>query len=205
MYLSTKYCCPALELSAVKYATIQDAVSHITKRQNVVYMAKVDIESAFRIIPVRPADRPLLGFKWRDSFYMDAVLPMGCSSSCAIFEYFSRALEWVTENRLGISKAVHVIDDFLFLSDLFEVPAGPGCVHVYVCNIGCPASTGKTNGPYTLADKLSRSQINGFKTLAPWADRTPPPCPSASARTPWGHFKRVDGGISRSIVPATIC
>ena len=29
----------------------------------------------------------------------------------------------------------------------------------------------------TLADKLSRSQINGFKTLAPWADRTPTPLP----------------------------
>ena len=136
------------ELSAVKYATIQDAVSHITKCQNVVYMAKVDIESAFRIIPVRPADRPLLGFKWRDSFYMDAVLPMGCSSSCAIFEYFSRALEWVAENRLGISKVVHVIDDFLFLADSFEKCLQDLNAFMSMCaKLGVPLAPEKTMGP----------------------------------------------------------
>ena len=42
-------------------------------------MANVDIESAFRIIPVAPKDTPLLGFCWRDQFYMDTVLPMGCA------------------------------------------------------------------------------------------------------------------------------
>ena len=57
-----------------------------------VYMAKLDVESAFRILPIAPTDRPLLGFRWRGLFYMDAVLPMGCSSSCAIFEAFSDAL-----------------------------------------------------------------------------------------------------------------
>ena len=48
--------------------------------------AKVDIASAFRIIPVSPLDRPLLGFQWKGKFFMDAVLPMGVSSACAIFE-----------------------------------------------------------------------------------------------------------------------
>ena len=137
------------ELSAVKYATIQDAVSHINKRQNVVYMAKVDLESAFRIIPVMPADRPLLGFKWRDSFYMDAVLPMGCSSSCAIFEYFSRALEWVAENRLGIYEVVNVIDDFLFLADSFEKCLQDLNAFMSMCaKLGVPLAPEKNNGPF---------------------------------------------------------
>ena len=48
-------------------------------------MGKVDIEAAFRIMPIAPKDSPLLGFKWRGLYYMDAVLPMGCSSACAIF------------------------------------------------------------------------------------------------------------------------
>ena len=43
--------------------------------------AKVDIASAFRIIPVSP-----LGFQWKGKFFMDAVLQMGVSSACAIFE-----------------------------------------------------------------------------------------------------------------------
>ena len=73
------------EMSSVQYATIQDAISFIQRSPQSVYMAKVNVESAFRIMPVSPADRPLLGYQWLRKFYMDAVLPMGCSSSCAIF------------------------------------------------------------------------------------------------------------------------
>ena len=73
------------EMSSLQYATIQDAISFIQHSPQSVYMAKVEVESAFRIMPVSPADRPLLGFQWLGKFYMDAVLPMGCSSSCAIF------------------------------------------------------------------------------------------------------------------------
>ena len=73
------------DMSSVQYATIQDAISFIKRSPQSVYMATVDVESAFRIMPVSLADSPLLGFQWLAKFYMDAVLPMGCSSSCAIF------------------------------------------------------------------------------------------------------------------------
>ena len=104
------------EFATVQYATIQDAISFITSAHSIVFMAKVDIEAAFRIIPVAPSDRPLLGFRWRDLYYMDAVLPMGCSSSCAIFESFSTALEWIAMRTLGATKVIHVLDDFLNFS-----------------------------------------------------------------------------------------
>ena len=82
-----------------------------------VYIAKVDVESAFRIIPVSPADRPLLGFQWKVKLFMDAVFPMGC---CAIFECFSTALEWAAKVKLGVTGMVHVIDDFLLLAHSVE-------------------------------------------------------------------------------------
>ena len=56
-------------------------------------------------------------FQWRGKFYRDAVLPMGCASSCAIFESFSSALEWVAKTKLRVSEMVHYIDDFLFLAE----------------------------------------------------------------------------------------
>ena len=56
------------EISSVQYATIQDAIDFIRHSPTPVYMAKVDVESAFRIIPVFPADRPLLGFQWKGKF-----------------------------------------------------------------------------------------------------------------------------------------
>ena len=58
----------------------------------------------------------LLGFYY-DLYYVDAVLPMGCSSSCVIFESFSTALEWIAMNTLGATKMIHVLDDFLVLAE----------------------------------------------------------------------------------------
>ena len=56
-------------------------------------MAKTDVKSAFRIIPIHRADYFLLGLKWDNTYYFDRCLAMGLSSSCAIFEAFSTALE----------------------------------------------------------------------------------------------------------------
>ena len=39
------------EISSVQYATIQDAISFIQRSSQSVYMAKVDVESAFRMMP----------------------------------------------------------------------------------------------------------------------------------------------------------
>ena len=49
--------------------------------------------------------------------YMDSVLAMGCSSSCAIFEKFSTAIEWIAVHKLGIRIMVHVINDFLIIAE----------------------------------------------------------------------------------------
>ena len=45
---------------------------------------------------------------------------MGCSSSCAIFEAFSTALEWLALHRLGASGALHTLDDFLSTAESKE-------------------------------------------------------------------------------------
>ena len=51
---------------------------------------------------------------------MDAVLPMGCSSSCAIFECFSAALQWIAENKLHATAVVHFLDDFYVFSEFTD-------------------------------------------------------------------------------------
>ena len=83
------------ELSTVHYATVDDAISLIKKSGRDRALAKTDIKSAFRIIPVYPSDYQLLGFQWKGNWYVDRSLPMGCSSSCRIFEEFSSSLEWI--------------------------------------------------------------------------------------------------------------
>ena len=138
------------EFATVQYATIQDAISFITSAHSIVFMAKVDIEAAFRIIPVAPCDRPLLGFRWRDLYYMDAVLPMGCSSSCAIFESFSTALEWIAMRTLGATKVIHVLDDFLILAESQDKCDTDLQAFITMCSqLGVPLAPSKTVGPCT--------------------------------------------------------
>ena len=137
------------EISAVQYATIQDAIRLIKQQPgSQVFMAKVDIESAFRIIPVSPMDRPLLGFQWKGKFFMDAVLPMGVSSACAIFESFSTALEWIATSKLGATAIVHVIDDFLFIAHSRANCGQDLQAFVNLClELGVPLAPGKTVAP----------------------------------------------------------
>ena len=77
-------------------------------------MAKTDIGNALRIIPIHPHDHAILGIKCNGCFYFDQCLPMGCTSSCSIFEEFSCALQWIAHTKGGITHIVHVLDDFIY-------------------------------------------------------------------------------------------
>jgi len=48
-------------LCSLKYVTIDEAIKGIIQ---LALLAKIDIKSAFRLIPVHPADRHMLGMKW---------------------------------------------------------------------------------------------------------------------------------------------
>ena len=83
--------------STIQYASISDAIQIIQAAGPEIYLSKMDIKDAFRLVPIHPADYPLLGFMWEDQFYFDKCLPMGCSSSCAIFEKISSVLAWIAK------------------------------------------------------------------------------------------------------------
>ena len=101
--------------STVKYASVGDATKSIQRLVRGCFMAKTDV-SAFRIIPIHPADYPLLGIRWNNIYYLDRALAMGLSSSSATFESFSTALEGVSLNLLDASVVLHTLDDFLFIA-----------------------------------------------------------------------------------------
>ena len=103
------------ESSSVRYATINDAILILKTLGKGCFMAKTDIKSAFRIIPVHPLEYPLLGIKWENEYYFDRCLAMGLKSSCALFEKFSSSLEWLATQHLHVSAVIHILDDFLLL------------------------------------------------------------------------------------------
>ena len=134
--------------ASVKYASVGQAIQHILRLGQGAYMAKTDIKSAFRIIPVSPADYHLLGFKWQGKYYYDKCLPMGCSSSCAIFESFSTGLEWIIQRKLPHVAVIHILDDFLFISPSYQQCLSALTVFQELCqDIGVPLAPEKTVGP----------------------------------------------------------
>ena len=66
-----------IELTSVSYATLDDAIKEIRELGKGAFIAKSDIESAFRLIPIKKQDYHLLGFQWKDEFFFEKVLPMG--------------------------------------------------------------------------------------------------------------------------------
>jgi len=113
-------------------------------------MAKTDIKSAFRIIPIHPADYSLLGMKWDHLYYFDRCLAMGLRCRCSIFEAFSTSLEWISIHLLRACSVLHILDDFLFIAPTEDQCKRDLDNFVSLCNhLGVPLAPGKTVGPGT--------------------------------------------------------
>ena len=104
---------------SLQYVTIDDAIQGIKRLGPGCFLAKTDIKSAFRLIPIHPSDYELLGIYWVGKCYYDRVLPFGLRSVPSIFNQLSDALEWILINKCNITFACHILDDFL----LIEPPA----------------------------------------------------------------------------------
>ena len=75
-------------------------------------MSKVNLKSAYRILPIHAEDRPLLGIKWNGEVLLDMALPFGLRSAPKIFSALADALAWVTRQH-GVLHQIHYLDDFL--------------------------------------------------------------------------------------------
>ena len=74
-------------------------------------LAKVDIKSAFKLIPVRPDQWRLLGFQWAGQYFFQAALSFGSRSSPKIFN-FADCLEALFQQRAGHVAVRKYLDDF---------------------------------------------------------------------------------------------
>jgi len=138
------------ELTHVAYSFVEDATLLLGHLGQNTLMAKIDIQDAYRIIPIHPTDRWFLGIQWLGQTYMDKQLPFGLASVLAIFSAVAEALEWVLQQR-GVCHVVHYLDDFLLLG----TPASPECQQALdtttaTCQeLGAPLALEKIYGPST--------------------------------------------------------
>ena len=152
---SINYSIPKEDFS-LRYITIDNAIEGIQKLGQGCFLAKCDIESAFRLIPLRPSDYNLFGMYWEGQYYYDKVLPFGLRSAPFLFNQLSDAIEWILLEKCVISFVCHILDDFLIIE-----PAAPSFPHDRPCrqalaamlmvfkNLNIPTAPGKTQGPST--------------------------------------------------------
>ena len=113
------------EFTTDQYESLDRVVELVRSCSPRCLIAKADIQDAFRLIPIRLQDYPLLGFTWQGMFYHDKVLPMGSAVSCQTFEHFSRVLQRILQSHFNVVNVTHLLDDFSFVDSYNE----PTCLN----------------------------------------------------------------------------
>ena len=85
-------------LCSIKYISIDNAINQILPLGKGTMMAKIDIKSTFRLLPVHPADRHLLMLCWNNSVYIDMCIPFGLRSAPKLFNVAADLLQWIAEH-----------------------------------------------------------------------------------------------------------
>ena len=100
------------EMCSLSYTSVDAVVEKILDLGRNALLAKLDIKQAYRMIPVHPQDRLLLGMEWEEYVYVDKALPFGLRSAPIIFTAVADALQWIMQKN-GASYVDHYIDDFI--------------------------------------------------------------------------------------------
>ena len=136
------------ELCSLSYISVDDvarAVLHLGKGS---LLAKADIEEAYRMIPVHPEDRLLLGVIWEGQLYLDKVLPFGLRSAPLIFSAIGDAIEWITRQK-EVELVFHYVDNFIVVGDANSSSCSQGLATLLqtFADVGAPVEPGRCEGP----------------------------------------------------------
>ena len=130
--------------------SVDDAVRSILDLGLGALIAKLNIENAYRIVPVHPTDRLLLGMSWKGQIYIDTVLPLGLRSAPLIFTAVVDAVQWMLETQ-GVKHIMHYLDDYLVMGPANSPECQRSLEKTLDCCqwLGVPIAQHKTEGPST--------------------------------------------------------
>ena len=136
---------------SLQYIKVDQIIRMVSKYGAGAWMAKFDVEAAYRNIAVHPDDRFPLGMKWRGKYFVDLALPFGLRSAPYIFNSVADMVEWILLHRHHLSDLLHNLDDFITAGP----PNSDQCAvnlqtALSVCRkLGLPLHPGKCVGPST--------------------------------------------------------
>ena len=68
-------------LCSLKYLSVDTILHKVQQLGRDALLAKLDLREAYRVVPVHPQDRPLLGVEWKGEIFLDATLPFRLRSA----------------------------------------------------------------------------------------------------------------------------
>ena len=142
------------DLCSLKHSLVEDALQFIRGLGQHILLIKVDLKSAYRMVPIHSADRHLFGIRWNGMVYVDQALPFGLRSAPKLFSAVADAIGWAL-TQAGIPFLIHYLDDFLFF--VHPLAQGP-LVLVRILDIleslVVPVAVEKIEGPATIVTFL---------------------------------------------------
>ena len=143
------------DLATLSYISIDNIAQEVLHLGRGTLIGKLDVKEAFRLVPIHPSDRLLLGMVWKGELYIDKVLPFGLHSAPLLFTTLADAIEWIIRQR-GVDPIFHYVDNFIVLGR----PASSQCSMAMatteqVCvELGVPTEPEKNEGPATSVSVL---------------------------------------------------
>lgn len=100
------------ELCSLQYIKIDQVAEAAIQHGQGAELGKIDIKNAYRVVPVHPSDRRLLGMRWEGKEHVDSALPFSLRSAPKIFNAIADALEWILQSK-RVKCIMHYLDDFV--------------------------------------------------------------------------------------------
>ena len=171
---------------SLEYASVETAVRLVQLHGKGALMAKLDLKSAYRMVPVHSEDQHLLGIQWREKIHLDQALPFGLRSAPKLFTAVADGLTWAMVQE-GITDVIHYLDDFFFCGPAGTATCGKALnTALPLCErLGFPVAPEKVMGPTTVLIflgieidsvrqelRLPREKLERMKTLINnWAQK----------------------------------
>jgi hypothetical protein len=81
------------------------------------HLAKMDVKSAYRLLPIHHTDWHLSGCVIEGLLFIDTYMPFGGRSSGYIWKRYAQAMQWSLQHKYDIPPTSRWVDDFLFVLD----------------------------------------------------------------------------------------
>lgn len=162
---------------------VRDTIAVIEDMDYEVKLGTLDIERAYRNIPVCPLDLPLLGIKIAGKIYIDAAMPFGARNSSLNMQLIAQFIVWALQAR-GVTCQMYLDDMVVQLSPYQDFHSRFAEIMALYRALGLPISYSKLQTPADTITYLG-IHIDVPSRLLSWLIRA---SQEAAAPTCTGHM-----------------